>query len=78
MDDELDLVRSSFGGEECSERREKEKKHGWSGACDPGTSRAAACWCERLFLAPRLRFLLESVGCDYSASQWRQQPGLGG
>lgn len=30
-----------------------------------------------MFLAPRLRFLLESVGCDYSASQWRRQPGLG-
>ena len=30
-----------------------------------------------LFLAPRLRFSLESVGWDYSASQWRRQPWAG-
>lgn len=40
-----------------------------------GLQRAGA---RGLFLAPRLRFLLGSVGCDYSASQWRRQPGLGG
>lgn len=62
MDDELDLVRSSFGGEECSERREKEKKHGWSGACDPGTSGAAACWCERAASGSQVKVLVGICG----------------